>query len=204
MHVREALDRLDQIHDQLARAEVYRGFRVPAVAAVGVLGLLAAAVQPLVPDTAAGLGFVWYWVAVAGAGGLIGTAAALHGYVYREDEFDRRRTRRVMAQFLPCLLAGGAVTAGLARAPELVSFLPGLWAVLFGLGVVAARPHLPPAIGLVGLGYVVAGAALLLRAVPGAEPSGWAVGGVFGAGHLATALVLWHGVRRDGEGETDE
>ena len=200
MHVREAIDRLDQIHDQLTRSEVYRGFRVPSVAAVGVLGLLAVALQPLVP----GVGFVWYWIAVAGAGGLIGTAAALHAYAYREDEFDRRRTRRVMAQFLPCLLAGGAVTAGLARVPELVSFLPGLWAVLFGMGVIAARPHLPPAVGLVGLGYVAAGAALLLRAVPGAEPSAWAVGGVFGVGHLATALVLWHGVGRDGEGGTDE
>src|SRR5262245_374119 len=37
MHVEEALERLDQIHDQLTKSEVYRGFRVPAVAAVGLL-----------------------------------------------------------------------------------------------------------------------------------------------------------------------
>src|SRR5262252_959100 len=122
MHVREAIDRLDQIHDHLTRSEVYRGFRVPAVAAVSVLALVAAAVQPLVPDAASGTGFVWYWVAVAGACGLLGSAAALHAYAYREDDFARRRTRRVMAQFLPCILAGGAVSVGVARAPELVPF----------------------------------------------------------------------------------
>jgi hypothetical protein len=200
MHVREALERLDQIHDQLTKSEVYRGFRVPTVAAVGFLGLGAAALQPVVPA----IDFVWYWMAVAGACAALGMAAALHSYANREDEFERRRTRRVMAQFLPCLVAGAAITAGLARASDLTAFLPGLWAVLFGLGVVAARPHLPPATGMVGLGYIVAGAMLVLRATAGTEPGPWMVGGVFGVGHLATALVLWQGTGRDAEGDTNE
>jgi hypothetical protein len=191
MHVHDALERLDQIHDQLTRAEVYRGFRVPAVAATGLLAFAAAVGQPLIPGVAEGLGFVWFWVAVAGVGGLLGTAAAVHSYFTREDTFDRRRTRRVMAQFAPCLLVGGAVTVGIARFPELVAFLPGLWAALFGLGIIAARPHLPTGTGLVGLGYITAGAALFLRGTPGGEPSAWAVGGVFGVGHLATAFILW-------------
>lgn len=202
MHVRDALDRLDQIHDQLARSEVYRGFRVPAVALVGATGLAAAALQPLAAG-AEGVGFVAYWVAVAVGCALLGTAAAVHAYVTREDDFERRRTRRVAAQFLPAALAGAAVTAAVARVPELVSFLPGFWAVLFGLGLIATRPHLPDGIGPIGLGYVAAGAFHLLRAAPGAELSGWSVGGVFGVGHLLTAFVLW----RDAygcEGECDD
>jgi hypothetical protein len=200
MQVREALERLNLIHDQLTKSEVYRGFRVPTVAAVGFLGLGAAAIQPVLPH----LESVWYWMAIAGACAALSMAAALHSYANREDEFERRRTRRVMAQFLPCLVAGGAITAGLARAPELIAFLPGLWAVLFGLGVVAARPHLPPATGMVGLGYIVVGAVLVLRAPAGLDPSPWSVGGVFGVGHLATALVLWQGTGRDAEGDTNE
>ena len=140
MHVRDALDRLDQIHDQLARSEVYRGFRVPAVAGVGVLALLAATAQAAVPGASAGIGFVWFWVAVAGVCGLIGNAAALHAYLAREDEFARRRTRQVLAQFAPCVLAGGAITLGVARVPDLIALLPGLWAAVFGLGIIAARP----------------------------------------------------------------
>lgn len=202
MHVRDALDRLDQIHDQLARSEVYRGFRVPAVACVGLIGLLAAALQPLAPGIE-GVGFVWYWAAVAVGCALLGTAAAVHAYATREDDFERRRTRRVAAQFLPAALAGAAVTAAVARVPELVSFLPSFWAVLFGLGMIATRPHLPDGIGPIGLGYVAAGAFHLMRAYPGAEASGWSVGGVFGVGHLLTAFVLWRDAYGD-EGECDD
>lgn len=185
MRTQDAIEQLDLIHDQLARAEVYPGFRPPAVALVGSVGLLAAAAQP---GVSAG-GFVAYWLAVAAVGGAIGFAAAARSYAREEDELARRRTRRVMAQFLPALAAGAAVTLGVWRAgPELVHLLPGLWALVFGLGIVAARPHLPAAVWGVGVGYVLAGAALLLAATP--EPSGWAVGGVFGVGHLATAAAL--------------
>jgi hypothetical protein len=199
MHIHEALERLDQIHEQLTKSEVYVGFRVPAVVAVGLLGFLAAAFQPLVPF----LDYVSYWMTVAAVCAVIGTAAALHSYASREDEFARRRTRRVMAQFLPCLIAGGAVTAALARVPELTAFLPGLWAVVFGLGVIAARPHLPRTIEWVGIGYIVAGSAIALRSSVGGEPSPWTVGGVFGMGHLATAFVLWRGTATTTEDGTD-
>ena len=198
MRVDDALEQLDAIHAHLAKAEVYRGFRVAGVALVGVAGLLAAAVQPLVPS-AGPTGFVLYWLAVAGACGLVGSGAAARDYFAREDEFARRRTRQVFAQFGPCLLAGGVVTAAALRAPaDLVPYLPGLWAVLFGLGLVSARPYLPRGVGKVGLGYVLAGGLLLARAPAAPDPSGWAVGGVFGAGHLATAAVLWWDRGRDG------
>jgi len=196
MEVRDALDQLDRIHDQLTKAEVYRGFRVPAVALVGCVGLLAAAAQPwIVPSEASA--FVWYWSAVGAAGVLVGFGAAIRSYFFREDDFERRRTRRVMGQFLPCVLAGGMLTAALARTDAFVPLLPGVWAVVFGLGVVAVRPHLPPAVGLVGVAYVLTGG-LLLAWRPN-ELSGWYVGGVFGVGHLITAFVLWQATG----GETD-
>jgi hypothetical protein len=191
MNVRNALDQLDQIHDQLTRSEVYRGFRVPGVTAVGIVALLAASGEQFFPGTTAGSGFVIYWVVSAGICGLIGTATAVHLYSTREDSFARRRTRRVMAQFSPCILGGAVVTVALCRVPEMVSFLPGIWGIIFGLGLIAARPHLPSGIGLVGLGYVVTGAAFLLRVSPNDNPSGWAVGLEFGVGHLLTAYVLW-------------
>jgi hypothetical protein len=198
MNVRDAIDRVDQIHDQLARSEVYRGLRVPAVALVGVLGIVAAVVQTRLPGAASGIGFVYYWVGVAGVGGMLGVAVGLRAYLFREDEFARRRTRRVIFQFAPCLIAGAAATAGVVRGgPELVALLPGLWAMMFGLGVIAVSPYLPPGVGAIGFGYVMAGATLLLKGTASAEPPAWAVGGVFGVGHLATALALWHGEGND-------
>lgn len=188
MRVHKALEQLDAIHDHLARAEVYRGFTVPGVALVGVAGIVAAAVQPAFAEPES---FVAYWLAVAGFGGLIGFAATAHAYFFREDEIARRKTRRVLAQFLPCLAAGALITAALARGgAELVAFLPGLWAVAFGLGIIAARPYLPRGIGYVGLAYLLAGGVLLTRRFTAPDVAGWSVGGVFGVGHLLTAAVI--------------
>jgi hypothetical protein len=195
MEVRDALDRLDRIHDQLTKGEVYRGFRVPAVALVGCVGLLAAAAQARVVPPGEPGAFAWYWSAIGAAGALVGFGAAVRSYLFREDDFERRRTRRVMGQFLPSVLAGGLLTLALARTAAFVPLLPGVWAVVFGLGVVAVRPHLPRAVGMVGVGYVLAGGFLL--AWRPAEPPGWCVGGVFGAGHLITAAALWYGTGED-------
>src|SRR5262249_11788016 len=94
--------------------------------------------------------------------------------------------------FLPCIAAGVVVTVAFVRAgPGLTAFLPGLWAVLFGLGNLAIGPYLPRRVTVIGLYYLAAGAFLLGRAVAEPTDSGWAVGGVFGAGHLAVALALY-------------
>lgn len=196
MRVQDALDQLDAIHDHLAKAEVYRGVTAPSVALVGVIGFLAAALEERV-----GLqNFVVYWLGVALLGALIGFTTTAQAYFFREDEFARRKTRRVLAQFLPSLAAGGIITAALARDPDLVPFLPGLWSLVFGLGLISARPYLPRGIGLVGLGYLLAGGVLLTRRFASPEFAGWTVGGVFGAGHLLTALVLWCDRPRDTDG----
>jgi hypothetical protein len=190
MRVSDALGQIEQIHNHLARAEVYRGFHPLGVALSGAVGLLAAALQPwLVGDDP--IGFVRYWLLVAAVAGGVGFAPALDAYLRREDAFARRRTRRVLGQFLPCVAAGLAVTVALTRAgAEFVPHLPGLWAVLFALGVFAARPYLPHATGWVALFYLAAGALLLAAGPADLAHAGGAFGGLFAAGQLATAGVL--------------
>ena len=46
MDVSRALTQIAEIHQQMAKAEVYRGYRSVPVAASGVIGIVAAAVQP--------------------------------------------------------------------------------------------------------------------------------------------------------------
>ena len=140
-----------------------------------------------------GIGFVWFWVAVAAACGLLGTGAAVHSYLMREDEFDRRRTRRVMAQFAPCVLAASGNHA--RRRP--CSGIHHVASRALGRGV---RPRgdrhaAAPAVGdWAGWPRVCPRRCGTASGSPGDDPSGWAVGGVFGVGHLVTAFVLWHGM----------
>jgi hypothetical protein len=201
MRVNDALDQITQIHDHLARAEQYRGFHPLAVAASGLIGVLAAAVQPWVVATDDSTAFVRFWLIVAAAGGGVGLSPAVDAYVRREDEFARRRTRRVIGQFLPCVVAGLCVTLAVGRfGGQTVALLPGLWAVLFALGVFAARPYLPRATGWVGLYYLGAAAAMLANPPADFTQAGWTFGLVFLVGQLATAAVLRRNLERITDG----
>ena len=108
------------------------------------------------------------------------------------DRTTRRRTRQVIGQFLPSVLAAAIITVSFVRlSAALVPVLPGLWAICFGLGTFASRLYLPRASGWIALFYFAAGAAMLWAA-NGAEPlRGWWVGGTFGIGQLLAALVLF-------------
>ena len=75
--------------------------------------------------------------------------------------------------------------------------LPGLWALLFGLGIFASRPYLVRASGWVALYFYAAGAALLWFARGPETINAWAVGGTFGVGQLLTACVLYWNLERD-------
>jgi hypothetical protein len=198
MHVHEALAQLDIIHDHLSRSETYRGFHAGSVALTGVLGLLAGVLQPYLVAPADAPAFVRYWVVAAALCALPSAGTALFLRLFREDGLARRRSDSVAIQLLPCLASGIVVTVAFVRgSPALISLLPGLWALLFGLGNLALRPYLPRPVAWIGLFYLAAGTGLLAWP-PEAVPHGWTVGGVFGVGHLAVALALSiHRERRD-------
>lgn len=198
MHVSRALEQIAEIHQQLAKGEVYRGYRPLPVACSGLAGLLAAAVQPSALGWHDPMGFVMYWTTVAAVSGLVASSEIVHNYVVRESSTERRRTRRVTAQFLPALAAGAIVSGTFVRlSPALVAALPGLWALFFGLGIFASRPYLPRASGWVALFYFAAGVTLLWLSPTGVPRSPWSVGGTFGTGQLLAAMVLYWNRERD-------
>ena len=193
-----ALEQIAEIHQQLAKGEVYRGYRPIPVACSGLAGILAAAVQPRALGWQDPMGFVAYWTGVAAISALIASSEIVHNYVVRESATERRRTRRVTAQFLPALAAGAIVSATFVRvSPALVAALPGLWSLFVGLGIFASRPYLPRASGWVALFYFAAGIALLWLSSTGVPHSPWSVGGTFGTGQLLAAFVLYLNRERD-------
>ncbi len=194
----DALDRIVETHQHLARGEVYRGYRPVPVALSGLVGFVAAAIHPRVVGADDLVGYVAFWTLVAGFAAALGSIEIVFNYLFRETAFERRKTRLVVGQFAPSVFAGAVMTLALVRLdPGLVRLLPGLWAVLFGAAVFAARPYLPRAAGWVALYYLAVGAGLLFTAGAG-TPSPWAVGGVFGVGQGLAALVLYRNLERGG------
>jgi hypothetical protein len=197
MELDRALAQVAAIQDQIARSEVYRGYRSVPVAASGVIGLAAAWLQPrgLAADPPA---FVAYWIVIAICAGFVGASEIVYNYIVHDNALARRRTRRVIGRLLPSLLAGAIVTVCFAHlSAALVPLLPGLWAICFGIGIFASRPYIVRASGWVALYFYVMGVALLWTARGPETLTALAVGGTFGVGQLLTAAVLYWNLEND-------
>ena len=194
MHIDRALAQLSEIHAQVLRSAVYRGYSARTCGLTAGIALLAAAAQDrLLPDLAPE-GFALYWSILALACAALFVADALRGRGACAESF--QRTLTVVSQLLPALAVGAALPWVLLRVGlDAWPLLPGLWCTVFGLGVLASRPYLPRAIGWVGLYYLLTGGVLLLAAQP-ASVSSWSVGVPFACGQAASALVLWFHLER--------
>lgn len=198
MELREALSHIAEIRARAAASERFRGYRALPIATSGVLAIFAALLQPhIVPNPAADLGgYLVLWLTTA----VVGAAAAGSGIAFRHragrEPLARELTLLAVGQFAPCLAAGALVTAALARhAPEFGWALPGLWQVMFALGVFASCRLLPRAVVGIGVFYLLAGTANLVLGPPALSP--WGMGLPFGIGQLATAAVLYWNLERD-------
>jgi hypothetical protein len=199
MELREALSQISEIRQQMARTEVFRGLRSVPVAFSGLLAWAAAIAQAVwIPEPTRDVAsYLTLWIGAAA----IGIAAAAVEMVIRarhSTRWSREHTWLAVEQFLPCVVVGGLTTLVLVRASESVLWmLPGLWSILFSLGVFASRRLLPSAIFGVALYYLVAGLACLALAQGESALSPWAMGIPFGGGQLLAAAVLYGTLERD-------
>jgi hypothetical protein len=198
--VSDAVSQIAEIHGQIAKGEVYRGWRATPVAMSGIVGLAAAWLQRLGLGADDPLAFVIYWSGVAAGAAAVGVSEIVYAAL-RSDlrtSFERRQTRRVAIQFLPPIAVAVVVTVTFVRlGAGLVALLPGVWALLFGLAIFAARPYLARGSGLVALYYALCGTFLLWGAHTAVARSPWAVGGVFGVGQLFGAAVIYWNLERE-------
>jgi hypothetical protein len=198
MELQEALSHIAEIRARAAEAERFRGYRALPIATSGGVAVVAAVVQPLlVPDPAADLtGYLALWVTTAAVGMLAAGSGVLMRRWSDRHPLSRELTLLAVTQFAPCVAAGALVTLALARhAPEVGWLLPGLWQVIFALGVFASCRLLPRAVAGVGAFYMLTGVANL--ALADASLSPWAMGLPFGLGQVATAAVLYWNLERD-------
>jgi hypothetical protein len=94
-------------------------------------------------------------------------------------------------QFLPALAIGVLLTCVLVRvSPENGWLLPGLWSLLFSLGVFASCRFLPPLVFGVGVWYLLAGLGAVIAGSGTKAFLPWAMGISFGVGQLLVAGVL--------------
>ncbi len=199
MELQEALAQIAEIRDQLARTETFDGYRSATVAASGLVAIAAAGLQAaFIPEPVAQLDlYLALWVGVAVVGAVPAGVEMLIRCRRAASETAARLTRMAVEQFLPCLVVGALITVAIAVvAPETAWMLPGLWSLVFGLGVFASARLLPRPVVWVAAYYLLAGTACLAAGKRFEPLSPWMMASTFGVGQLLAAAILYRSVER--------
>ncbi|WP_260703230.1 hypothetical protein [Edaphobacter flagellatus] len=193
----QALGDISRIRRQVAATTEFRGYGPATLAATGGMAMLAALAQRFViANPAAHLAvYLQLWI----------TTAILAMALTGTQMFTRSRRihsalsddmiRMAVEQFLPALGAGSLLTLVLFfYVPQSAWMLPGLWQIVFGLGIFASGRFLPKLIFVAGAWYLFTGLAVIAVGVENAF-SPIAMGVPFGVGQLLVAAILFYSNR---------
>jgi hypothetical protein len=195
--LQQALSEIHSIRSQLARGTEFRGYGPATIAISGILALLVAAVQAQWMAKHAKTD-LWIWLGVWTA------TAAVSLFLTGTETFARARRVHVglakemvqaaVEQFLPAMMVGFLLTVVMTRvAAQECWMLPGLWELIFSLGVFASCRFLPRQMFAVGVWYLAAGLFCLVTGSAARSLSPWTMGIPFGVGQLLVAAVLQFG-----------
>jgi len=188
----KALSEISEIRGQIARGAEFRGYGPATLTVTGILALLAAAAQAhWLKDPAREIAaYLAIWIATAAVSVIIIGVETITRARRVYSGLARQMVNSAAEQFLPAIVAGLLLTVVVLRySPQYLSALPGLWQIIFSLGVFASCRFLPRAMFAVGVWYLAAG--LICLALGDRQAfSPWSMGVPFGVGQLLVAAVL--------------
>jgi hypothetical protein len=196
-----ALGDISSIRRQMARSTEFRGYGPATLAATGLVAVLAAAVQAIfLPDPVNHISSylsIWIWTAVLSAAL---TGVQMYTRTRRmHSGMSQEMMHMAVEQFLPSAGAGLLITIVLVRfVPAALWMLPGIWQVIFSLGVFSSCRFLPRPMLAAGAWYLLTG--LVCISIGGGRAlSPWAMGIPYGAGQLLVAGVLLFSTHEGGD-----
>ncbi|HEV2619445.1 MAG TPA: hypothetical protein VGU23_05845 [Acidobacteriaceae bacterium] len=193
-----ALIEIQSIRRQVARTTEFRGYGPATLFATCTVALLTGAAQAhwISAPASHPVQYIALWL-VSGifCAALIGTemfrrANRLHSGM--ADEM----IHMAVAQFLPAAIAGAILPFILIRATQSVIWmLPGLWQIIFSLGVFASRNSLPRPMLLVGAWFLMTGFACIgLGDIRSLAPI--TMSGSFAVGMSLVAAIHYHSAKK--------
>ena len=198
MELEEAVERIAVIHRHIVRGQLFRGYRAVPTFLSGLLAFIACAVQGiwLEDDVKA---CVILWASTAAACVTIVAVEMILRVRRSGSTLERDMTIGAAEQFIPTIAAGALLTFVLSQfAFDDLWLLPGLWAIMFSLGVFASRRMLPRAMTLVAAYYLMTGLLCIALGHDGPFFPAWAMALTFGSGQfMAAAILYWSLERRD-------
>jgi hypothetical protein len=195
--VNRALGDIRSIRRQIAHTTEFRGYGPMTLAATGAVALLAAAAQSVWLPLPTGhiSRYIALWIATAAfSAAMIAVQTVTRSHRMHSGLADDM-LRMAVEQFLPCVGAGALLTIVLMHASPASSWmLPGLWQIVFSLGVFSSCRFLPRHVVAVGAWYLLTG--LCCFSLGDARAlSPWLMGIPYGVGQIFAAGILFFQAR---------
>jgi hypothetical protein len=188
----KALDDISSIRRQMAHSTQFRGYGPATLAATGVIAFLAAAAQSIwLPDPANHIpAYLSLWISTAVVSAAL-TGVQMYTRTRRiHSGLSDEMIRMAVEQFLPAVGAGLLITIALVRfVPAVFWMLPGLWQVIFSLGLFSSCRFLPRPMAAAGAWYMLTGLVCIALGDSRALAP-WTMGFAYGAGQLLVAGIL--------------
>jgi hypothetical protein len=189
----KALGDIESIRRQMARSTEFRGYGPATLVATAVLAIAAAGAQTaLVPDPVNHMeAYLGIWLSTAAvSAGLAGAQMYTRSRRIHSEMSDEMMMMAV-EQFLPSVGASLLVTMVLLRyVPAALWMLPGMWQLIFSLGVFSSCRFLPRPMLVAGVWYLFTALACIALGDSRAL-SPWAMGIPYAVGQLLVAAILF-------------
>lgn len=206
MQLRDALSDLKEIRAQLDRTTGFRGFRSVAVGFSGILATAGAVVQLNWQTGANGNVSLIEFLVIWGAVAVCSIAAALIEMsirsVYGSTKLVWKTHKKLAMHIAPSFFVGGILTAAVASSAQDIWLLPGIWALIYSLGLFACWQQLPrltvwAAIYFLVGGTVCLGHCMLFRDTSSLQLTGWYMALLFGGGQFLLGWILYWTLERN-------
>jgi len=212
----EAEENLRTIRSLMERSTIYRAISAPTALVGGVLSVVACALyylgfRDLNFDVVASdwQCFLGIWIGTLVLTAISNTYFIWRGAKQRSEPFVSSGMKLALISLMPSMLCAGFLTLGLIvlglliSIPTLVFFLPAIWMVFYGLGLLATSHFAPRSITLLGWVFLFSGFAAScylpycagyheLGSIPYFNSAGnFMMGVTFGLYHLIYAACTW-------------
>jgi hypothetical protein len=188
----KALGDISSIRRQMAHSTQFRGYGPATLAATGVIAVLAASTQATwLPDPANHIpAYLIIWISTAVLSASL-TGVQMYTRTRRiHSGLSNEMIRMAVEQFLPAAGTGLLISIALARfVPAVFWMVPGLWQVIFSLGIFSSCRFLPRLMIVAGAWYLLSGlVSIALGDSRALAP--WTMGLGYGVGQLLVAGIL--------------
>jgi hypothetical protein len=198
MKLNTALDQISEIHKHISKTEIFRGYRPFTIFCIGLSSICFSFFQLIFLKNSSPVEFIMQWIYLSMLIFSLVIINIIINYFFKMSSLEKHQIRKILFQFIPSILAGALITITIIiKEQKVITLLPGVWAVIFGLTIISISPYLPELLYFVGFFYLISGGILFYLIKFNLSLYPLFMGFTFGLGHIISSWVLYLYLKQD-------